>query len=155
MKRIQSLLFFTLIFLLLQACKKDKAEAPPPDPIAAYNYDDDELANKVSPLLNGVGIGNLSSTTDSYNIAFRAIQFSGDGYVRVKDSDLLDFGEGQFTIAAWIRPVNTKAGYIVIKDEDANSYPPYALDINTGVVRSFVSTNKDNMILIEGKSPIL
>src|SRR5687768_6229686 len=123
MKRRQSLLlFFTLICLLLQACKKDKAGAPPPEPIAAYNYDDDELANTVSPLLHGVGIGNLSSTTDSFNTAFRAIQFSGDGYVRVKDSDLLDFGGGQFTIAAWIRPVNTKAGYIVIKDEDANTY---------------------------------
>lgn len=155
MKRIQSLLFLIFIFLLLQACKKDKAEAPPPDPIAFYNYDNDWLTNSMSSLLHGSAEGNLSSTTDSFNTAFAAMQFSGDGYVKVKDSDLLDFGGNQFTIAAWIRPVETKTAYIVIKGEDANNSSPYSLDIHPGVVRAFVRTNTNEQFLIAGKSPIL
>jgi arabinan endo-1,5-alpha-L-arabinosidase len=155
MKRIQSILFLIIIFLLPQACKKDKAEAPPPDPIAAYNFDNDWLTNSMSSLLHGSKVGNFISTSDSFlTVAKTAILLSGEGYVRVKDSDLLDFGGNQFTIAAWIRPTNTKYAYIVIKDKDANSLPAYSLDIFPGVVHAMVRTNTDEMFSIDGKSPI-
>lgn len=156
MKKINSLALFCLILCpLLQACKKDKAEAPPPDPMAAYDFDNDWLTNSMSSLLNGTAVGNLSSTTDSFNTSYAALQFSGDGYVKVKDSDLLDFVGNQFSIAAWIRPVETQAAYIVIKGEDANHNSPYSLDIFPGVVRAFIRTNTKEQFLIEGKSPIL
>jgi len=160
MKRINSLLALFCIILcpLLQSCKKDKAEKaedPPPAPMAAYDFDNDWLKNSMSPLLNGAAVGNLSSTTDSFNTPYAALQFSGDGYVKVKDSDLLDFVGNQFTITAWIRPVETQAAYIIIKSEDANHNSPYSLDIFPGVVRAFIRTNTKEQFLIEGKSPII
>ena len=145
---------FIVLLVLLQACKKDKAEDPIPSPIAAYNFDNDWATNSMSSLLHGTVVGNLSSSTDSFNTSYASFVFPGDGYVKVKDSDLLDFGSGQFTIAAWIRPTETKVAYIVLKSKDANNNSPYSLDIFPGVVRAFVRTNTDEQFLIEGESPI-
>jgi len=159
MKRFNSLSPFCIILcMLLQACKKDKAEKaedPPPAPMAAYDFDNDWLTNSMSASLPGSPVGNLSSTTDSFNTSYAALQFSGDGYVRVKDSDLLDFVGNQFAITAWIRPDKTQAVYLVIKSGDANKDSPYCLDIFPGVVRAFVRTTTKEQFLIEGKSPIL
>ena len=158
MKRKQPHCLFLLLILIglqLPACKKDKVEVSLPDPIAAYNYDNDWLTNSMSSLLHGNAVGNLSSTTDSFNTSYAALLFSGDGYVKVKDSDLLDFVGGQFTIAAWIRRVATKTAYIVLKGEDANNDSPYSLDIHPGVVRAFVRTNTNEQFLIQGQTPIV
>jgi hypothetical protein len=157
MKRIRSLLLqLVLLCLLLQGCKKDKAEtSPPPDPIAVYKFDDDWATNSASSFLHGQVIDNISSSLDSFLVPFRCFLFKGDGYVSVKDSDLIDFPNNQFTLAAWIKPTKAQHTYVIAKNEDANYDSPYSLDIHPGVVRAFVRTNTKEQFLIEGKTPII
>jgi hypothetical protein len=142
------------LLLLFAACKKDKNEAPPPEPIAYYKFDNDYLTNSMSSLLTGSYVGNIASTTDSFNVAYGCVTFNGDGYIKVKDSDLLDFAGNQFTFSLWIRPTKTSVIYLINKAGDNNADNPYSLDIFNGVVRAYIRTNTDEQFLIEGSTPI-
>jgi hypothetical protein len=154
MKRIKSLLFLILLGLLMQACKKDKAEAPPPDPIAVYNFDNNKADNNVSHLLQGSIHGLVLSTSDSLGTTKSAFKFNGGSYVKVDDSDLLDFAANQFTIAVWIKPSLADLQDLVWKNGDQISHSPWSLDIHPGVVRASVRTNTKEQFVIEGQSPV-
>jgi hypothetical protein len=151
MKRI---LLFLLFCFYLQACKKSKPDAPPPTPLAAYYFDDDWLTNSISSLLHGNQFGNVASTTDSFDIPYRAMSFPGNGYVEVKDSDLIDFPGNQFTFAAWIRPAKTSQAYIILKNEEGQNHSPYSLDIYPGTLRAFVRATTKEQFIVTGKTPI-
>jgi hypothetical protein len=157
MKRKRSLLLCCIIVcLLLQACKKTNSGPPSsPDPIAVYKFDDDWATNSASSALHGQVVGNITSALDSFLTSFRCFLFKGDGYIRVKDSDLIDFPGGQFTLACWIKPTQAQYTYVITKNEDANSYSPYSLDIHPGVVRAFVRTKTAEQFLIAGNTPIV
>lgn len=150
MKKISTL----LIVIIVLSCKKNKSDSPPPEPIAAYSFTNN-YKNSVSSLLNGTGVGSVIFVADSLDAAKSAISLSGNEYVKVADSDLLDFSNNEFSVAAWIKPTDIDAVYVIIKNEDANSHSPYCLDIYPGKVRGFVRTNTDEQFVIEGKTPIL
>lgn len=155
MKRKKSpLLFLIAICLLTLACKKDKAESPPPDPIAVYDFDNDYATNSVSSVLDGEVEGTMSSTTDSFNTAYGAFLWPGNGYVKVADSDLLDFPGGQFTLAAWIRPSKTSVAYIFHKGDEVGAGGSYSLHIFPGHLKAFVRTTTDEQFDVEGTTPI-
>jgi hypothetical protein len=155
MKRIKPVLLFFIIFCqILQACKKSKSDPPPPAPIAAYPFDNDYIKNSVSNVLHGSYTGNIASTSDSFDVPFRAMSFNGDGFVWVADSDLIDFPGNQFTIAAWIRPAKASAAYIVIKNEEGLNHSPYSLDIHPGFLRAFVRTTTKEQFIVTGTTPI-
>jgi len=151
MKRIFLLLLFCFY---LQACKKSKPDAPPPTPIAAYYFDNDWLTNSISSLLHGAMVGNIASTSDSFDIPYRAMSFPGTGYMMVKDSDLIDFPGNQFTFAAWIRPAKTSVAYIILKNEEGLNPSTYSLDIHPGTLRAFVRTTTKEQFIVTGKTPI-
>jgi hypothetical protein len=158
MKRINSLLLLFIIdFLLLQACKKDKEDPPPPppDPIALYTFDNDWAKNSMSELLHGAVVGDLSSTTDSFNTDYAAFLFSGNGYVKVTDSDLLDFPGGQFTLVAWIRPSKISGTYVVHKSANSGGGGAYSLDIHPGFVRGNLRTTTDEFFSVTGTTKIV
>ena len=139
---------------MLQACKKSNSDAPAPAPIAYYKFDNDYLTNDISSLLTGQLVGNAVSSTDSFNVSFACLSLSGDGYVEVKHSDLIDFGSSQFTLSIWIRPTKISGAYLVTKIADASTDAPYSLDIHPGVVRAFVRTTTAEQFLIQGITPI-
>lgn len=155
MKRIKSLLHFFLIYLLLLSCKKSGADSTPPEPIAHYPFDNAHPWNTASSVLQGEFVGTVHSSLDSFLIAHRALGFTGDGYVRIKDSDLINFPGNQFTIAAWIRPSKPMHTYVIIKNDEVKGYSPYTLDIYNGVVRAFVRAKTDEQFIVEGTKPIL
>lgn len=155
MKSLQSLLLYCTIICLLLACKKSSSEPPPPKPIAYYSFDNALATNSASSVLQGKMVGTVHSALDSFLIAHRCLLFPGDGYVEVKDSDLINFPGNQFTIAAWIRPKKTKSVYVIIKNDEDKGYSPYTLDIYNGVVRSFVRAKTDEQFIIEGTRPII
>jgi biopolymer transport protein ExbB len=150
MKRI--LLFFLFCFYL-QACKKSKSDAPPPTPIAAYYFDNDWLTNSISSLLHGNQVGNVASTTDSFDIPYRALSFFGNGYVEVKDSDLIDFVGNQFSLAAWIKPSKTQVAYIIVKTNGGFNYTPYGLTIYPEFASAYIHTTTDEQFQVDGKTP--
>src|SRR5687767_14958751 len=121
MKSKNSLVLILIIICLqLFACKKDKAEAPAPDPIAVYNFDNYSAKNSMSSLLHGTIKGTVLSTSDSFSIPQSAFLFSGDNYVTVADSDFLDFVGNQLTIATWIKPSVSELPSVVKKGDVVN-----------------------------------
>jgi hypothetical protein len=73
MKRIRSLVSFIFLCLFLNACKKSKSEAPLPDPIAAYEFNNGSLKNRMSSLLNGTAVGPIPTIADSFDTPKSAI----------------------------------------------------------------------------------
>lgn len=149
------ILFFIFFCLLLQACKKSKSDAPPPTPLAAYPFDNDYITNSVSSFLHCDYTGNIASTSDSFDIPYRAIQLTGDGFLWVKDSDLIDFPGNQFTLAAWIKPSKASVAYIIMKSDEGLNYSPYCLDIHPGFLHASVRTNTKEQFKVTGTTPIL
>ena len=144
-----------IVIIQLAACKKDKAVAEPaPTPIAHYTFTNDFLNNSISPLLGGSGVGNLSSTTDSFKTTYAALLFTEDGYVEVKDSDLLDFTGGQFTLAAWIYPSKTDVTYIMHKSDKVGAGGSYSLNIFPGFAQAAVHTTTKETFIVTGTSKI-
>jgi hypothetical protein len=99
MKLIKTLFLLILIFLQLPACKKDKDNQPsaPPDPIAAYDFVGN-ANNSISQLHDGIKVGAINNSLDSFGTPNAAFFFPGDSFVQIPDSDILDFGGNQFTI---------------------------------------------------------
>jgi hypothetical protein len=156
MKNNFNVLLLFIGIIQFSACKKDKAVAEPaPTPIAHYTFTNDWLTNSISPLLPGSGVGNLSSTTDSFKTTFAALLFKEDGYVKVDDSDLLDFIGGQFTIAAWIYPSKTEIIYVVHKSDAVGAGGPYSLSIFPGVVHAAVRTTTKETFTVDGTTKIV
>jgi hypothetical protein len=155
MKRIQSLVVFTFLCFLVYACKKSKSDAPPPTPIAAYYFDNDWLTNSISPLLHGAQVGNVASTSDSFDIPYKAMSFPGNGYVEVKDSDLLDFAGNQFSLAAWIKPGKAAAAYIIVKTDEGLNTTPYGLTIYPEFVSAYIHATTGEEFQVNGKTPIV
>lgn len=150
-----TVLLVLVVIINLSACKKDKAVAEPaPSPIAHYTFTNDWLNNSISSLLPGKGVGNLSTTTDSFKTTYSALLFTGDGYVKVEDSDLLDFVGGQFTLAAWIYPSKTDLTYVVHKSDAVGADGSYSLNIFPGFPQAAVRTTTKETFLATGTSPI-
>jgi hypothetical protein len=155
MKLIKTLFLLTLIFLQLPACKKDKDNQPsaPPDPIAAYDFVGN-ANNSISQLHDGIKVGAINNSLDSFGTPNAAFFFPGDSFVQIPDSDILDFGGNQFTITAWIRPVVTSGSYIVHKTASSGNGGMYSLDIHLGVPRSVITTQTDETFNVTGTSTI-
>lgn len=152
MKRIVS---FFLLFLLLQACKKSSSEAPPPDPIAWYKCDNKNGVNSMSGLLTGTVWGTGQEGPDSFGVEKAALKFSGDDYIRVYDSDLLDFGGSQFTLMAWIKPTASVLNtHIVVKLGSPGTGLPYSFDLSKGSVRGYITATNDDWFEVLGATPI-
>jgi hypothetical protein len=144
-----------LIFLQLPACKKDKDDKPsaPPEPIAAYDFVGN-ANNSISQLHDGTKVGAITNSLDSFATPNAAFFFPGNSYVKIPDSDVLDFAGNQFTITAWIRPVVTSGSYIVHKSASSGNGGMYSLDIHPGVPRSVISTQTNETFVVTGSSKI-
>jgi hypothetical protein len=155
MKNKSTVLLLFIVIIQVSACKKDKAVAEPaPSPIAHYTFTNDWLNNSISPLLGGSGVGNLSSTTDSFKTTFAALLFNEDGYVEVKDSDLLDFAGGEFTLAAWIYPSKTDIAYVIHKGDKVGGDYSYSLSIFPGFAQGGIRSTTKETFLVTGTSSI-
>ena len=149
------LLPLILIFLQLPGCKKDKDKttSAPPEPVAAYDFTGN-AKNNISQLHDGTKVGGITNTLDSFATPNAAFFFPGSSYVKIPDSDVLDFAGNQFTIAAWIRPVLTSGTYIVQKAASSGGGGPYSLDIHPGVPRALIHTQTDESFIVTGHSTI-
>jgi hypothetical protein len=148
--------FFLLALFFVHACKKDndKKPDPPPAPIAFYKLDGN-TKNSMSNLLHASKEGAAIGSTDSFNVSGSCYMLSGDGWLKVVDSDILDFPGNQFTIAAWIYPAKTSACYIINKAASSGAGGPYTLDIYPGVVRAFITATTKEQFVVEGTTKIV
>jgi hypothetical protein len=90
MKNNLTVLLIFIGIIRFSACKKDKAVAEPaPSPIGHYTFTNDWLTNSRSPLLTGTGVGNVSSTTDSFKTTFAALLFNEDKALTAGQSSTL------------------------------------------------------------------
>jgi hypothetical protein len=155
MKLKKTPILLILIFLQLSACKKDKDNTalPPPEPIAAYDFVGN-AKNSISQLHHGTKVGAITNSLDSFATPNAAYFFPGNSYVKIPDSDVLDFAGNQFTITAWIRPVVTTGSYVVHKSASSGNGGMYSLDIHPGLPRSVISTQTDETFVVTGTSSI-
>jgi hypothetical protein len=151
--QLQFLLF--LICFQLAACKKDKDSkpSPPPDPIAAYDFNGN-AKNSISSLHHGTKVGAVINSLDSFATPNSAYFLSPSAYIEIPDSDVLDFAANRFTFSAWIRPVVTKGSYIIHKGEAIGNGGPYALEIHPGFTKAYVRTTTNETFSIKGHTPI-
>ena len=153
--RLQSAFFFLLTIISFAACKKDKDNNNGnelPDPIAAYDFKGNAHDNTNQH--NGSIIGTITNTADSFGNINSAYFFPTTGYIKIPDSDILDFQASQFTISAWIRPVKTSGTYIVQKSATSGGGGPYSLDIHPGVSRALIHNIDDEAVILIGKTSI-
>jgi YVTN family beta-propeller protein len=101
--------------------------------LMAYYPFDGDAADQSGNGLNGTVYGDAALTNDRFGNADSAYYFDGtDDYIRVPDSDLLDFESSQdFTLVAWIKTVNTQndSGTVIQKGEWGTNPPAYRLAV--------------------------
>ena len=73
-----------------------------------------------------------SGSAASYGWMGQSVNLSGGKYIRVPNSSNLNFGNGSFTLAAWVRINNTSSSVKTIIDNRGSNGRGYSFAVNNG-----------------------